>query len=72
MAETAEEFRERMRSIAVMRPGCELQRVNAKERQWARDMDAFKAEHQAGHMPAHIDGCADRIARATSYEDYAA
>lgn len=66
--ETPAEFRERMRSISVARSG-ELVRVNAKEREWARDMAVFKTLVEQGYMPPQIDGCDERAANAKTAFD---
>lgn len=39
------------------RGGAEAQRINAKERQWQRDMGAYKEMRRQGLQPNHIDGC---------------
>lgn len=46
------------------RGGAEAQRINAKERQWQRDMGAYKEMRRQGLQPNHIDGAADLTARA--------
>lgn len=40
--------------------------LEAKERQWARDMPAYRSMRQQGLQPKSIDGAADLAARAST------
>lgn len=48
------------------RAKAETVRINAKEKAWSRDMDAYKAVRASGDQPPRIDGCGDLVARAES------
>lgn len=44
----------------------DVARINAKEKQWDRDMPAYRELRKQGEQPRRIDGCADLAARAES------
>lgn len=76
MTETAEERRARWRSVSVAPSatpsrsgGVDALSVKRREREWDKDMPAYRRLRADGTQPKNIDGCAELEARASTRDE---